>query len=247
MASLAGRELKFFFTSPLFISLELAPIMLITILDIAGPGFNGPLPDVIPNSLLPIVWLMIVFYSTYFELELWRKGFLSKGVKLKVYASGSAYTPFLGHSAVSLVLLELKTLIFLPSFLIGPNSINLSDFGQIVVFFVATHINWLFSLSIGGIFSKEVFHKLADSTAVFLCILVFNVIAVLIVNSYIFSSKSPSLTLAQYWPTPSLENNGIESLLELPFLFFSLLSLILFIVAVYVNSMIFRSLRMDGS
>lgn|GEM_PF-1646952 len=242
MASLAGRELKFFFTSPLFISLELVPVMLITILDIAGPNFQGPLREVIPIGLLPIVWLMIVFYSTYFELELWRKGFLNKGVKLKVYTSGSPYTLFLGHSAVSLVLLELKTLIFLLSFLSSP------DFGQIIMFLIATHVNWLFSISIGSIFSKEVFPKLADSTAVFLCILIFNAVTVLIVNSQVSSQIPPVFSLAQYWPTPSLEDNKeIGSLLDPPFLAVSFFVLMLFTIAVYLNSMVVKGLRMDGS
>ncbi|MEM2087694.1 MAG: hypothetical protein QXF52_03355 [Thermoproteota archaeon] len=238
MASLAGRELKFFFTSPLFIILELAPVILITILN-----FAGSLKDVIPNSLLPIVWLLIVFYSTYFELELWRKGFLSKGVRLKVYTIGSPYAPFLGHSIVSLVLLELKTLIFIPPFLL-----NGLDFWKITVFLVATHVNWLFSLSIGSIFSKDVFNKMKDSIEVFLCLVIFNAIVVLIVNSQIVNSQNQSpYSLNGLWPMPSLENGGTTSLSELPFMTVSFFILILFIVAVYVNSMVVKGLRMDSS
>ncbi|MEM2941040.1 MAG: hypothetical protein QW304_05770 [Thermoproteota archaeon] len=234
MASLAGRELKFLFTSPIFISLELVPVVLITIM-----GLTGNLTLIIPNDLLPIVWMMIVFYSTYFELELWRKGFLNKGVKLKAYASGSPYALFLEHSAVSLVLLELKTLIIIPSFL------SSTDIGflEIIVFLIATHINWLFSISVGSIFSKEVFNNMKDSVDVFLCILIFNAIVVLIANSKYQSSYS----LNGLWPTPSLENGGAESFLRLPFLTVSLIILMLFIVAVYVNSMVVKGLRMDGS
>lgn len=241
MTSLTSQELKFFFTSPLFMSLELAPVILITILGIAGPDFKGPLQDIIPPGLLPIVWLMMVFYSTYFELELWRKGFLSKSVKLKFYTTGSPYAPFLEHSVVSIVLLELKTLIFvLPYFL-------LKNPGQILVFFFATHVNWLFSLSIGSIFSKEVFNKMKDSTETFLCILIFNAIIVLIVNSQVSSQGHSVLSLAPYWPTPSLENEGIGSLPMLPSLAVLFTVLMLFIVAVYVNSTVVKGLRMDGS
>jgi hypothetical protein len=237
LASLAGRELKFFFTSPLFISLELVPVMLIAILN-----FAGALNDVVPDNLLPIVWLMIVFYSTYFELELWRKGFLNKGVKLKVYTSGSSYAPFLGHFAASLILLELKTVIFILSYLMSLQIWNL------VMFLVVTHVNWLFSLSIGSIFSKEVFPKLADSTAVFLCILIFNAVTVLIVNLQVSSQVPPVFSLAQYWPTPSLEENKeIGSLLNPSFLAVSFFVLMLFIITVYLNSMVVKGLRMDGS
>lgn len=181
---------------------------------------------------------MIVFYSTYFELELWRKGFLSKGVKLKVYTTSSPHAPFLKHFVVSLVLLELKTLIFIPPFLL-----NKLDFGGITVFLVATHVNWLFSLSIGSIFSKEVFNRMKDSVEVFLCILIFNAILVLIVNS---QNQSP-YSLNVLWPMPSLEDKGTASLLEMPFMAVSFFILILFIVAVYVNSMVVKGLRMDSS
>ncbi|MBO3840708.1 MAG: hypothetical protein JTT17_07850 [Candidatus Brockarchaeota archaeon] len=231
MVSLLDRELKFLFTSPLFIGLELIPVMLITILDVAGQDFKGPLLEIIPSNLLPIVWLMIIFYSTYFELELWRKTFLNKNAKLRVYASSSPYTPFLMHCIASLVLLELKTLVFILPYLLRQQLSNLP------LFLAATHVNWFFSISVGTILSKDVFNKMADSAANFLCILIFSVIALLIINAKI---DSKSVSLAQYWPALVPSSNEVPPELITAVIF--LISLVLFAIAVYANSSIAKRL-----
>ncbi|MCS7138785.1 MAG: hypothetical protein NZ873_01855 [Crenarchaeota archaeon] len=223
MVTLFDRELKFVFTSPLFISLELVP----AILSIA-------VQNIIPSKLLPIVWLMIIFYSTYFELELWRKSFLKKNIKLMVYTSSSPYTPFLIHCIVSLLLLELKTLIFILPYL---NLQNLS------IFLTATHVNWLFSLSLGTILSRDVFNDMADSTANFLCILVFSTIALLIINSTTADSQV-SFSLKSYWPIPSVNSADINIINNIIAVF--LISTILFAIAIYANSMVTKRLLLGG-
>ncbi|MEM3712384.1 MAG: hypothetical protein QXR97_02455 [Thermoproteota archaeon] len=235
MVSLLDRELKFLFTSPLFIGLELAPVMLITILDVAGQDFKGPLLEIIPSNLLPIVWLMIIFYLTYFELELWRKTFLNKNVKLRVYASSSPYIPFIMHCIASLVLLELKTLVFILPYLLRQQLSNLP------LFLAATHVNWLFSLSIGTILSQDVFNKMADPAANFLCILIFSVIALMIINSKI---DSASVSLEKHWPAliPSSSEVPPESTTII-----FLISLVLFAIAVYANSSIAKHLLLGSS
>lgn len=226
MVSLLDRELKFFFTSPLFISLELTPVILITVLKVAE------LLDIITQELLSVMLLAIIFYSTYFELELWRKTFLNKSVKLKVYSSSSPYIPFLMHCITSLVLLELKILILLLPYI----HLLFSELQNLLMFFITIHINWLFSLSLGTILSKEVFNRIADSTASFLCILIFNVIFLLILNN--------KISLAPYWPIPPLFT---DKNLYLPYLTaFSLMSLLLFIIAVYTNSKITKRLLLGG-
>jgi len=235
LVSLLDRELKFLFTSPLFIGLELIPVILITILDVAGQDFKGPLLEIIPSNLLPIVWLMIIFYSTYFELELWRKTFLNKNVKLRVYASSSPYTPFIMHCIASLVLLELKTLVFILPYLLRQQLSNLP------LFLVATHVNWLFSLSIGTILSQDVFNKMADPAANFLCILIFSVIALLIINAKI---DSKSISLAQYWPALIPFSSEVPP--ESTTIIF-LISLVLFAIAVYANSSIAKHLLLGSS
>ncbi|MEM1554878.1 MAG: hypothetical protein QXJ72_08360 [Thermoproteota archaeon] len=230
MVSLLHRELKFFFTSPLLISLELAPVILIMILNI-----TKSLQDIIPKELLPVVWLAIIFYSTYFELELWRKTFLSKGFKLRVYSSSSPYVPFLMHCIVSLVLLELKTLVFILPYLLGNGLQNP------LMFIIATHVNWLFFLSIGTILSQDVFNKMADPVANFLCILIFSVIALLIINS---KTGSASVSLEKHWPAfiPSSSEVPPESTTII-----FLISLVLFAIAVYANSSIAKHLLLGSS
>ncbi|MEM2607715.1 MAG: hypothetical protein QXT87_00535 [Thermoproteota archaeon] len=231
MVSLLDRELKFLFASPLFISLELAPVVLITILSIAGPDLKGPLENIVPPVLLPIVWLTIIFYSTYFELKLWSREFLSNDVKLRVYSSSSPYIPFLMHCIASLILLELKTLVFILPFLLRNEAQNL------LIFIIATHVNWFFSLSVGTILSKDVFNKMADSAANFLCILIFSVIALLIINAKI---DSKSVSLAQYWPALVPSSSEVPSELITAVIF--LISLVLFAIAVYANSSIAKRL-----
>ncbi len=237
MVSLLSQELKLFFTSPLFISLELAPVVVTTVLKIVG-GISSDL--VVPDKLLAIIWLMLVLYSTYFELEMWRKWFLNKGIKIKIYASGSPQTPFLMHSVASLVLLELKTLVFVLPYLL----LSSIEIPSLPFFITATHVNWLLSLSIGNVFSKEVFNKLSDSTASFLCVSIFNTI-VLLAFSQCLPQSFPLFSMVT-WPFPSLENAGVNNLTEPVFLVFSIVSIVFYTIAVYVNSNAAKSIRMDG-
>lgn len=237
MVSFFSQELKLFFTSPLFISLELVPVVVTTVLKIVG-SISSNL--VVPDKLLAIIWLMLVLYSTYFELEMWRKWFLNKGIKIKIYTSSYSQVPFMMHSFASLVLLELKTLVFiLPYLLLSPVQIS-----SLLFFMIATHVNWLLSLSIGNIFSKEAFSKLADSTASFLCVSIFNTIIFLSFNQCL--SLPASIFSTVPWPMPSLEDGGVNNLTEPVFLVVSILSIVFYAIAVYVNSNTAKSIRMDG-
>lgn len=230
MVSFFSQELKLFFTSPLFISLELVPVVVTAVLKIVGS-------DLVPDKLLAIIWLMLVLYSTYFELEMWRKWFLNKGIKIKIYTSGYSQVPFLMHSFASLVLLELKSLVFILPYL---PSVQISS---LLFFMIATHVNWLLSLSIGNIFSKEAFSKLADSTASFLCVSIFNTIIFLSFNQC-FSSPASLFSMVP-WPVPSLENDRVNNLNEPVFLVVSILSIVFYAIAVYVNYNAAKSIRMD--
>ncbi|MBO3799485.1 MAG: hypothetical protein FGF52_00255 [Candidatus Brockarchaeota archaeon] len=237
MASLFSQELKLFFTSPLFISLELVSVVVIAVLKIVGSIFSDL---AVLDKLLPVIWLMLILYSTYFELEIWREWFLNKGIKIKIYTSYSSQTPFLVHSVASLVLLEFKTLVFILPYL----SLQYVQMPSLLFFMIATHVNWLLSLSIGSIFSKEAFSKLADSTASFLCVSIFNTIIFFVFNKHL-SSPIPLLPLVP-WPTPSLENGGVNNLTEPVFLVASVLSIVFYAIAVYVNSNAAKSIRVDG-
>lgn len=237
MVSLLSQELKLFFTSPLFISLELVPVVVTTALKIVG-GISSDLA--VPDKLLAIIWLMLILYSTYFELEMWRKWFLNKGIKIKIYTSGSPQTPFLIHSVASLVLLEFKTLVFVSPYLLS-SSIQVTP---LLFFIITTHVNWLLSLSLGNVFSKEVFNKLSDSTASFLCMSIFNTIVFLAFNQCLPQSF-PLFSIVP-WPAPSLENVGLSNLAHPVLLVSSIISIVFYAIAVYVNSNAAKSIRMDG-
>ncbi|MGQ9596956.1 MAG: hypothetical protein ACUVQY_05670 [Thermoproteota archaeon] len=231
MVSLFSRELKFFFTSPLFISLEFIPLMIMDII------IYTSLPQDQIYSLIPIIWLMVVFFYTYLELEMWRKGFLNKGVKLKVYVSTSPIFPLLAHSLVSLILLELKTLVvWAPlAFEFQLFSSQPGELLKIVLFIMTTHAYWLFSISIGSIFSKDVFDELADPTAMLLCIATFGIIGSLVI--YPFMGQSGKII-----PIPSL-NATIDPLSSSLVLF---ISIMLYGVALYANSKSIKNIRIDG-
>ncbi|MEM2695393.1 MAG: hypothetical protein QXU09_00440 [Thermoproteota archaeon] len=230
------QELKLFFTSPLFISLELVSVIVIAVLKIVGGIFSNL---AVPDELLAVIWLMLILYSTYFELEMWREWFLNKGIKIKIYTSYSSQTPFLVHSVVSLVLLEFKTLVFILPYLL----LSYVQMPSLLFFMIATHVNWLLSLSIGNIFSKEAFSKLADSTASFLCVSIFNTIIFLSFNQC-FSSPASLFSMVP-WPVPSLENDRVNNLNEPVFLVVSILSIVFYAIAVYVNYNAAKSIRMD--
>jgi hypothetical protein len=243
LVGLVDRELKFFLTSPVLVSLELFPVLSLGILKIIEKHLEVIKIVIIPDNLLAVVWLMLIFYSTYFELEVWRKSFLNRGTMLKVYTISSPYAPFLKHSVVSLVLLEFKTLVFLLSMLLPSLIISQKglDFLQMAAFLVATHVNWLFSLSLGNILSREVFNNLPDSAAMFLCILIFNTITVLMISQNF--SQGVSLSLTQFWLMPSLEKGLGDITTYLPAILFSI---VLYIVATLLNNRISRSIRIDG-
>jgi hypothetical protein len=229
LVNLVDRELKFFFTSPLFISLELAPAALVAYMLYHFKFFAS----LLPVSLLSVMWVIIVLYSTFFELEIWRRDFLNKGIRLKIYTNTSEYTPFLVHSLISLILLELKTLIILTA--LRP---SISDPQPLIHFLIATHGCWLFSLAIGYILSKEVLRKLAGSTAIFLCVLILGVMTFMFKPSTIQSENqfSSSIFLDAFYK----EQN--RSLLILVVL---LISLLLYILALYACSVALRNTRID--
>lgn len=224
MVNLIDRELKFFFTSPLFMGLELASAALVAYIMYYSTVLSG----FVNVNLLPVAWVIIVLYSTYFELEIWRRGFLNNGVKLKIYASKSEYTPFLAHSLVSLILLELKTLIVL----ISLQTLSL----DLMHFLLATHGYWLFSLSVGYVLSKEVLRRLASSTAIFLCVLIPSVTALLSTLPGIFQSQNQS---------PSTNFLDAFKGLSLIIIIIFLVSLLLYVLALYACSRAVRNIRID--
>lgn len=229
MVNLVDRELKFFFTSPLFMFLELAPVALVAYIMLysnSGLEFLQPLV-----TLLPAAWVTIVLYSAFFELEVWCRDFLNRGVKLKLYVNKSEYTPFLAHSLVSLVLLELKTLIVLTSLLAG-----VSSFNDLTHFLLATHGYWLFSLSFGYVFSKDVLRKIAGCTAVFLCVFILSaMISLFLIIQGQGQTQGQSSFLAEFYV-------GQRSLLILVVL---LVSLLLYISALFACSAAARNVRID--
>jgi len=232
--NLVNRELKFFFTSPLFIGLELAPAALIGVIILSPAIYNF-------SNLLSVAWIIIVLYSTYFELETWRREFLNKGVKLRLYVNKSEYTPFLAHSLVSLILLELKTLIVLTSIVLMSPIREPVNFNDMAFFLLITHGNWLFSLSVGHIFSKEVFKGLAASTAVFLSMLIFNAVTILVVYQTFISQSSVS-----YWPAASLDLSKGTGFSTSPYVLIALfLSLLLYVSALYAGSLAAKNIRID--
>ncbi|MEM2051158.1 MAG: hypothetical protein QW506_03515 [Thermoproteota archaeon] len=225
MANLFDRELKLLFTSPLFIVLEFAPALFVAYVILYSSSFVSVIP------LLPAVWLVIVFYSAFFELEIWRREFLNKGVKLKIFTNTSEYTPFLVHSFVSLILLELKTLIVLMS-LIGGHLY----FDYLLHFLLATHGYWLFSLSIGYILSKEISRKLVSSAAIFLCVLIScAVIFPFLITQGTGQSQGQSSFLNAFY----VEQRSLLILVVL------LLSLLLYVLALFACSVAARNIRID--
>ena len=221
MVNIVDRELKFFFTSPLLIVLELAPAAFLSVLI-----YNKVIDTIIA---LP-AWVIMVLLSTFFELEIWRRGFLNKGVKLKLYVNASEYTPFLAHSLASLLLLELKTLIviLIPSIQVQP---SLNDVG---FFVLATHAFWLFALSVGYVISKDVLRKLSSSTAVFLCMLIFNTVAFSVME-YI----QPSDQASQH------DFFNVFSRLDTFALIVLLASSLLYVLALYACSLAVKNIRID--
>ncbi|MEM3523602.1 MAG: hypothetical protein QXU11_05510 [Thermoproteota archaeon] len=227
MANLIDRELKLFFTSPLFMALEIAPSLLITVL----------IYNRLYTNLLPVIWMIIVLYSTFFELELWRSEFLNRGVKLKLYVNTSEYMPFLAHSISSLILLEFKTLIVLMSSTIVATIVASGQFFENLVFFLlATHGNWLFSLSVGYILSKDVFRGLKSSTALFICVLLFSMIAILMLSQ-----------ASTYWPSasPDLREGAGFSNFNSYVLIFLFIFLLLYVSALFACSAAARNIRID--
>ncbi|MBO3754054.1 MAG: hypothetical protein FGF53_04155 [Candidatus Brockarchaeota archaeon] len=232
MANLVDRELKFFFTSPLLIVLELAPAALLAYiivysnLDIFKP--------IVP--LLPAAWVIIVLFSTFFELEIWRKEFLNRGVKLGLYVNTSEYMPLLIHSLVSLILLELKTLIVLtPSIkFLGGEVIS-----SLMYFLLITHGNWLFSLSFGYVFSEEVFRKLASSKAVFLCVIVFSLTTIVFGATVLRNHQSSQSSTSHFL---DMFKSDVLFILIVAIL---ILSVALFFSALFVCSLVVRNIRID--
>jgi hypothetical protein len=232
LANLVDRELKLFFTSPLFMTLEFAPVALAAY-TLLCPGSFEPIVSV--RALLPAVWLVIILCSTLSELEIWRMEFLNKGFKLKIYTAMSEYIPFLAHSLVSLILLELKTLIVLIPVLRSPLIFN--DFNGLIHFLLATHGYWLFSLSVGYGLSKEVLRKLANTTAIFLCVIIFSVtISPFLITQEASQPQGQQLFLKEF-------TVGFRSILILVVL---LVSLPLYVLALYACSVETRNIRIDG-
>lgn len=185
--------------------------------------YSGFFKSVIP--FITIIWIMIVLFSTFFELEVWRGNFLNRGFKLKLYVNTSEYKPFLAHSLASLILLELKTLIALLVILVplqAPPSI------EIGFFVLATHAFWLFALSVGYVVSKEVLRRSSSLTAFFIYML-------------IFSAVTFSMPIQQSDQTLSLFGLRLDTF-TLIFLFVSLL---LYVLALYACSVEARNIRID--
>ncbi|MGQ9478623.1 MAG: hypothetical protein ACUVQ0_01195 [Thermoproteota archaeon] len=181
---------------------------------------------------MPEAQLTIVFYTTYFELDMWRRGFLKNGARLKIYSDASPYTPFTSHSIVSLMLLELKTVIFLIPCVYS----HTSGISYLIMLLAAIHVNWLFSISLGGLLSKDVFKDMAESTATFLCISILSSIGILILTN--------TENLALYWPIP---NPSDASLLSSLHALLILIFIIIYVVAVYTNSVVARrNLRIES-
>ncbi len=230
MANLLDRELKFFFTSPLLIVLELAPAALLAYIIVYSANFEHLVP------LLPVAWVMIVLFSTFFELEIWRKEFLNRGVKLGLYVNTSEYMPLLVHSLVSLILLELKTLIVLtPSI----NFLRGEVISSLMYFLLITHGNWLLSLSFGYVFSEEVFRKLASSKAVFLCLIVFSLMTLVFSAAVKLNQQS-----SQSSTPPFLKMFESDVLFKL-IIAILILSVVLFFSALFVCSIVARNVRID--
>jgi len=227
--NLVDRELKFFFTSPLFISLDLAPAALVAYMLYHFQFFAS----LLSVSLLSVIWVIIVLYSTFFELEIWRREFLNKGIKLKIYINTSEYTPFIVHSLISLILLELKALIVLIAL-----TSSITDPELLIHFLIATHGCWLFSLAIGYILSEEVLRKLAGSTAIFLRVLILGVM------TFMFRPQSTGGSENQLSSKIFLDafKEQNRSLLILVVL---LISLLLYVLALYACSVAVRNTRID--
>ncbi len=225
------RELKFFFTSPLLIVLELAPAALVAYVILHSGSFKPII------HLLPATWIVIVLFSTFFELEIWRREFLNRGFKLGLYINTSEYKPLLAHSLVSLILLELKTLIVLtPSIRV----LDSETVASLMYFLLATHGNWLFSLSFGSVFSEEVFRKLASSKAVFLCMIVFSL------TTLVFSATVAPDTQQQSQSSPSffldMFKSGYSFILIVAVL---IVSVALYFSALFACSRVVRNIRID--
>jgi len=229
LVNLVDRELKFFFTSPLFISLDLAPAALVAYMLYHFQFFAS----LLSVSLLSVIWVIIVLYSTFFELEIWRREFLNKGIKLKIYINTSEYTPFIVHSLISLILLELKALIVLIAL-----TSSITDPELLIHFLIATHGCWLFSLAIGYILSEEVLRKLAGSTAIFLRVLILGVM------TFMFRPQSTGGSENQLSSKIFLDafKEQNRSLLILVVL---LISLLLYVLALYACSVAVRNTRID--
>ncbi|MEM3958240.1 MAG: hypothetical protein QXO47_08570 [Thermoproteota archaeon] len=227
MANLFDRELKLLFTSPLLIAMEIASTLFLSVVI-----YNYKTDSFIMQLMVP-VWMIIVFYSTFFELEVWRRNFLNKGVKLKLYVNTSEYTPFLMHSFASLVLLELKTLI-----VILVPSIQAPPFPNEIGFFIlAAHAFWLFALSVGYIVSKEVLRKPSNSTAIFLCMLIFSAVAFSV--TMMSQSKQPSGQASSH---PFF---SVFCRLDTFTLIVLFVSLLLYVLALFACSLLVRNIRID--
>ncbi|MEM4168990.1 MAG: hypothetical protein QXZ66_09210 [Thermoproteota archaeon] len=233
MANLFDRELKLFFTSPLVMILEIAPAALLAY--IIAYSTSVLFKPLVP--MLPVAWVMIVFFTTFFELEIWRRQFLNRGIKLGLYVNMSEYTPLLLHSLASLILLELKTLIVLtPSI----HSLSGEVFSSLMYFLLITHGNWLFSLSFGYFFSEDVFRKLASSKALFLCVIVLSLMT-LVFNATVMPNNQQSGQLSQSFFLDMFKSDVLFILIVVTLI----LSLVLFFSALFACSLVVRNIRID--
>lgn len=231
MANLIDRELKFFFTSPLLIVLELAPAALVAYVIL----YSGFFQTII--HLLPTTWVMIVLFSTFFELEIWRREFLNRGFKLELYVNTSEYKPLLAHSLVSLILLELKTLIVLiPSIRFSGGEVVSS----LMYFLLVTHGNWLFSLSLGSVFSEEVFRKLASSKAVFLCMIGFSLMTLVFSATVTPNTQQPGELSPSFFIDMFKSRSSFMLIVGV-----LIVSVALYFLALYACSLVVKNIRID--
>lgn len=212
--------------------LEIAPAALLAYIIVYSN--SDPFKPLVP--LLPVAWLTIVFFTTFFELEIWRRQFLNRGVKLGLYVNMSEYTPLLLHFLASLILLELKMLIVLTPLI----PFLREAFSSLMYFLLITHGSWLFSLSFGYVFSEEVFRKLASSKAVFLCVIVFSFMT-LVFNGTVMLSNQKSGQSSQSFFLDMFKSN-VSFILIVVIL---ILSLVLFFSALFACSLLVRNIRID--
>lgn len=203
--------------------LELAPAASVAYVILYSDFFKSVIPFI---TIIWIIWIMIVLFSTFFELEVWRGNFLNRGVKLKLYVNTSEYKPFLAHSLASLILLELKTLLVILVSLQAPPSPN-----EIGFFVLATHAFWLFALSVGYVVSKEVLRRSSSSTAFFLYVLIFSAVTFSVMHI-----QQSDQTLSRF---------GLFSRLDTFTLIVLFVSLLLYVLALYACSVEARNIRID--